>query len=219
MQRGAQLSLISQPHLLPVGLTGFILHSPTLVSHPHYFTSHLKLARGPSSEHAGHGHRGSGMLYVLCHVGRAVTKIIPLPPGPSIVPLQQAEPTLGNPLKCLFGPVAGDPHLTDMMRKGKRHLCQLSRMGLNIYGCDPWLLPSGGTGEVGGMQRLSFLCLTTPAAAPPGTGPAQECQGYRAKPKQSRGAIPEPWPKSSLFSGHQKHTVTISEVGTGLKAH
>lgn len=92
-------------------------------------------------------------------------------------------------------------------------------MGLNNYGCDPWLLPGGGTGEVGGMQRLSFLCLTTPAAAPPGTGPAQECQGYHAKPKQSRGAIPEPWPKSSLFSGHQQHAVTISEVGTGLKAH
>lgn len=48
-----------------------------------------------------------------------MTKIIPLPPGPSIVPLQRAEPTLGNPLKCLFGPVAGDLHLTDMMRKGK----------------------------------------------------------------------------------------------------
>lgn len=56
---------------------------------------------------------------VLCHVGWAVTKIIPLPPGPSIVPLQRAEPTLGSPLKCLFGPVAGDLHLTDMMRKGK----------------------------------------------------------------------------------------------------
>lgn len=60
---------------------------------------------------------------VLCLVGWAVTKVIPLPPGPSIVPLQRAEPTLGNPLKCLFGPVAGDLHLTDMMRKGKRLLC------------------------------------------------------------------------------------------------
>lgn len=56
LQRGAELSLISQPHLLPVGLMGLILHSNTLVSHPHYFTSHLELTNAPSSEHTGpHG--------------------------------------------------------------------------------------------------------------------------------------------------------------------
>lgn len=59
----------------------------------------------------------------VCHVGWAVTKIIPLLPGPSSVPLQRAKPTLGNPLKCLFGPVAGALHHTDMTRKGKQHLC------------------------------------------------------------------------------------------------
>lgn len=68
----------------------------------------------------GHSHSRSGCNLVCC-TGWAVTKTITLPLGPSIAPLQQAKPTLGNPLKCLFGPVAGALHLTDTMRKGKWH--------------------------------------------------------------------------------------------------
>lgn len=66
LQRGAELRLISQPHLLPVGLMGFILHSNTPVSHSHYFTSHLELTNDPSSEHIGNGPRGPGTLDIMC---------------------------------------------------------------------------------------------------------------------------------------------------------
>lgn len=155
---------------------------------------------------------------MLCHAGWAVTKIIPLPPGRSIVPLQRAEPTLGNPLKCLFGPVAGDPHLTDTMRKGKRHPCRLSPLGLSIYGCGPWLLPVVALDQQERCKGCPVLPVPhNPGCCSPRHRSSPGVPGLPCQAKQSRGAMAEPWPKASLFSGHQQHTVTTSDLG--LRAH
>lgn len=152
----------------------FIFHSHPLIcsSHPSFYISpwlnkwsifRLHWAWPQGTWYSGYD--------VVCLLGWAVTKIIPLPSGPSIVPLHQAKPTLGNPLKCLFGPVDGALHLTDMMRKGKRHLCWLSLTDFDSLGVQPVAFLQWW--HWGGSKGASHPLAT----APPTRRPAQECQG------------------------------------------
>lgn len=137
------------------------LPSPLFYISPHVNEWSIFKARWAQPQ--GIWHTGSNLD---CCFAWAVTKTIPLPPGPSIVPLQQAKTTLGNPLKCLFGPVAGALHLTDMMRKGKWHRCWLSRMGFEFLGVCPVTAPQWGHRErEGGCKGCILLSLAPPSSS------------------------------------------------------